>query len=471
MTLGSDTCKQELHIFSDASTEAIASVAYVRSVGGQGNVEVRFLMGNAKVAPRAATTVPRLELCAALSAAEMAYDLSKELKAINFDSINFYTDSAVVLGYLRSETRCFTKYITRRVEAIHRLTGDKEWRFVATERNPADVATRPHTAEQLLATSWLSGPSFLYEEIIEFEEPISNSSTLPETVTPNVKVFTCSAPDNGWMVKLTKRRSSWRLIVGVVRVVVAGTLRWLDKARQRLGISLAPRAPEMDFRAAEMRLFRMSQRISFPEFFNGEGEIRAKQLEDLPDKHPMKGLTPQKGKDRILRAGGRLRNSVSPFEERHPIILSSKCPIVFRFAVYMHNRTPHQGRMISHYSIRNSGVFILGGKSLVGKIVDDCDMCKRLRGPCASQLMADLPEERVAPSAVFDHVGVDVFGPYYVHDGRSTRGKQKSICTTRELHGVSSNTRGAPREHGHVSNDECFKTLLQYSRNMQINNI
>ena len=119
--------------------------------------------------------------------------------------------------------------------------------------------------------------------------------------------------------------------------------------------------------------------------------------------------------------GGRLRNCASPFEEIHPIILSSKCPIAQRFAEYVHCLTPHQGRKITSDCIRRTGVVIIGGKRLVENMVTRCVKCRRLRGATASQLMADLPMERVMRSDLFDHIGIDVFGPYYVHDGRSTR--------------------------------------------------
>ena len=50
-----------------------------------------------------------------------------------------------------------------------------------------------------------------------------------------------------------------------------------------------------------------------------------------------------------------------------------------------------------------------------------CVVCQRLFGKPCNQKMADLPVERCIPGpTAFIHVGVDLFGPFYVVRGRST---------------------------------------------------
>ncbi|XP_056410980.1 uncharacterized protein LOC130352649 [Hyla sarda] len=83
--------RREICIFSDASTMAIASVAYLRVIDTEGQSHVGFIMGKSKLAPRPAHTVPRLELCAAVLAVEMADMITTELD-IEIHAINFYTD-------------------------------------------------------------------------------------------------------------------------------------------------------------------------------------------------------------------------------------------------------------------------------------------------------------------------------------------------------------------------------------------
>lgn len=65
-------------------------------------MHVAFVQGSSKVAPRAATSIPRLELSAALEAANAAHEVITELQSV-IDGVYFYSDSKVVLGYLNNE--------------------------------------------------------------------------------------------------------------------------------------------------------------------------------------------------------------------------------------------------------------------------------------------------------------------------------------------------------------------------------
>lgn len=57
---------------SDASSTAIAAVAYLKTTDSDGEINVGFICGKAKLAPRPEITIPRLELCAAVLAVEIA---------------------------------------------------------------------------------------------------------------------------------------------------------------------------------------------------------------------------------------------------------------------------------------------------------------------------------------------------------------------------------------------------------------
>ena len=76
-----------------------------------GQLYISFLFANSKVAPKSANTVPRLELCAAVEAAQSAAYVSAELSELKFDSARFYSDSMVVMGYIANKDRAFSKYV------------------------------------------------------------------------------------------------------------------------------------------------------------------------------------------------------------------------------------------------------------------------------------------------------------------------------------------------------------------------
>lgn len=117
MTLLTEVVHKELCVFADASNKAIGTVAYLKTVQEDGKVEVGLVMGKAKLTPQSAPTIPRLELCAAVLAVETADFIQNELD-LKFDSVHFYTDSKVVLGYICNETKRFYMYVHNRVQGI-----------------------------------------------------------------------------------------------------------------------------------------------------------------------------------------------------------------------------------------------------------------------------------------------------------------------------------------------------------------
>ena len=158
--------KQELHVFSDASNLAIGYVAYLKSFSADGRSCMRFVTALSRVTPRSANTIPRLELCAAVEASTCVSNLMRELKH-KPSSVFMYTDSQIVLGYLRNQQRCFSKSVERRVEMILTSTRLEDWHFISTSDNPADIATRSHTVRELLSSKWFSGPESVSSSVEE----------------------------------------------------------------------------------------------------------------------------------------------------------------------------------------------------------------------------------------------------------------------------------------------------------------
>nr|XP_032806106.1 uncharacterized protein LOC116940390 [Petromyzon marinus] len=132
----------------------------IASSSAEGIQHVGFILGKAKLAPQPEHTIPRLELCGAVLATEVAELILDELD-VKLDAVKFYTDSKVVLGYINNQTKRFYTYISNRVERIRRSTQAEQWNYVPTDQNPADLATRSVPASLLKQTIWLTGPAFL----------------------------------------------------------------------------------------------------------------------------------------------------------------------------------------------------------------------------------------------------------------------------------------------------------------------
>ena len=151
------TTRREVHLFTDASVEAIAAVAVIKLI---------ILLGKAKVAPKSAVTIPRLELCAAVLSIEITNIIKKQLD-IPIGEFHFYTDSRVVLGYICNDTRRFYTYVSNRVEQIRNTSAPEQWSYVSSEYNPADEATRLSPNRTLTDSTWLKGPTRLLTKLSE----------------------------------------------------------------------------------------------------------------------------------------------------------------------------------------------------------------------------------------------------------------------------------------------------------------
>ncbi|XP_061184391.1 uncharacterized protein LOC133192395 [Saccostrea echinata] len=159
-----ETLSTELHIFSDASETAIASVAYLLTVDASNNIHVGFVLGKSKLAPMKGHSVPRLELRVAVMSVQI-YDIISDELDISFNSVRFYTDSLVVLGYIHNQSRRFYKYVENRIERIRKSTTPDQWNYVPTKSIPADSGTRNVTAEDIINNRWILGPPQLREPI------------------------------------------------------------------------------------------------------------------------------------------------------------------------------------------------------------------------------------------------------------------------------------------------------------------
>lgn len=123
--------RRELCIFADASVKPIAAVAYTKVTTHQEQFDVGFVFGKAKLAPQPDLTIPRLELCVAVLAIEIAEIVVSEMDT-TFDNITYYTDSKVVLGYIQNHSRRFYVYVQNRIERICQSPCAGPWRGVPT---------------------------------------------------------------------------------------------------------------------------------------------------------------------------------------------------------------------------------------------------------------------------------------------------------------------------------------------------
>ncbi|MES9882784.1 MAG: hypothetical protein ABW185_18100 [Sedimenticola sp.] len=437
----SDCTRKEIHIFSDASEKAIAAVAYLKTTSPDGSQQLGFILGKAKVAPKHGHTIPRLELCAAVLAIEIAETITDQI-GIKADIVKFYTDSKVVLGYINNRTRRFFVYVANRVDKIRRSSKPEQWGYVSTNKNPADSATRPTAAANIESSPWLVGPTYLldgnnHEHSSDTEYQLCSPDEDKE-VTPTVEVLkTTVSRCNMLGSHRFERFSRWTDLVQTIvrRQHIANCFRHQSECK---GWHTCSKSRSVDASlAAEHTIIRAVQQEVF-----GREILAITENRPLPRDSQLLSLNPVIDKNGLLCVGGRLNRADLSVTERNPVIIPSKHHLGTLLIRHHHEKVEHQGRHFTEGAVRSAGYWIIGCKRKLSLIIHKCVKCRKLRGKFESQKMSDLPVDRITPGPAFTSVGVDTFGPWSIITRRTRGGQANSkrwailftCLTTRAIH-------------------------------------
>ncbi|KAL4224489.1 hypothetical protein ACF0H5_015190 [Mactra antiquata] len=393
-------------IFSDASEKAIAAVSYLRLEDEDGHIRGGFLLGKAKLAPATGHSIPRLELCAAVLAVELAETINTQLD-IPVQNMTLFTDSKVVLGYICNKTRRFFTYVSNRVERILNITCPEQWRYVQTDKNPADFATRcTSEVPDINDSVWIKGPTFLLNQIV------TRSQTNFDLVNPDNDceirhdILVKKTIESSHFIHKFEKFSTWKSLIRALSLLTKVCVRRRLKRTNDVAI-------RTDVETCVIRTVQES-------VYSTEINL-LKKGQNLPTSSKIICLSPYLDDQGILRVTGRIKMSPLCTNIKHPIIVPPKCHVALLLVRHFHENVHHQGRLLTEATIRNNGFWIIGAKRLVSSVIHKCVTCRRLRGKFQTQYMANLPADRVTPCAPFTFVGVDTFGPWNVV-ARKTRG-------------------------------------------------
>lgn len=131
----------ELHVFCDASDKEYATVAYWRFILKNQAYHTAIIAAKCRVAPVDYVSIPQLELQAALLGTKIAKIIAEEHEFKIIRRV-FWSESIVVLRWMKREPRTFRIYVANRLAEIGENTKKHEWRWVPFDKNPADDATK-----------------------------------------------------------------------------------------------------------------------------------------------------------------------------------------------------------------------------------------------------------------------------------------------------------------------------------------
>ena len=346
-------------------------------------------------------TLPRLELCGAELLVKLSEYLISQLPH-KPSQIHFWSDSKVVLDWLKGHPSKWQTFVANRVSRINTTFPQATWRHVKSADNAADCATRGLTPDQLAEFSlWWNGPTWLTHTQVNWP-----SSDLLQRAEEIQVCYTeeKSAEKTSIMEKLYKISSFFK-----IRRLMAFWARWrintfLPKDQKRYS---GPFTAE-EWSLALTFCFRAIQHIHY------NAEINCIQTgKHLPRKSSLWRHSPFIHAQGLLRLRGRLRNLSLPFQEKHPVFLPGNDAIVRRYVAQLHEDTLHGGPQLM-LSCLYRQAWVSRAPRVVRVIYRTCIKCARYRTSVGVQQMADLPMERVTPQRPFTVTGIDYAGPIKV---------------------------------------------------------
>ena len=404
MTTQSERENRQIHIYCDASQQAMCAVAYMRIVRDGGEPQVSFIASKTRVAPLKRMTVPRLELTAALLGAELSHKITREYK-IEFHEKILWTDSRNVLWWIRSKSSDHLPFIANRLGVLDEWTTPESWRWIDGRSNPADEGTRATSSIDVSPTSrWLNGPDYLRKPREMWPTQIRTEPSIEEKRDLEyrpVAVFTATVKATS-VVDVNRFSQYRRLVRATAYVMLFARLCRRTASEKFLN--------GRDIAEAEEWLVRESQRRSFRKEIE-----RIREKKELPKDSRLLGLNAYIDEEGRLRLAGRIENAPDiEHDTKRPMILDGRDRFTQLLVMHTHEDMAHSGVETVLARLRQK-FWLICPRQTVKKVIYRCLQCTLKRAKPVSAIMGQIPEARLRPNTrCFFSTGLDYWGPVYV---------------------------------------------------------
>uniref|UniRef100_A0A1X7U5U1 RNase H type-1 domain-containing protein n=1 Tax=Amphimedon queenslandica TaxID=400682 RepID=A0A1X7U5U1_AMPQE len=161
------TIQAKLCGFSDTSSKTYAAVIYLQQAYN-GKKRAILIASTSQIVPMNRLSIVCLEFLGALLSSMLIHSVEKALKTdINLLSTICYSDSEVMLNWVRGENRDGKPFAQNRVREIRSLLPAARWRHCPGQKNPVDFPTRSVSVKELKKTWWFRGPPWIGKDLIE----------------------------------------------------------------------------------------------------------------------------------------------------------------------------------------------------------------------------------------------------------------------------------------------------------------
>ncbi|XP_055308163.1 uncharacterized protein LOC129572241 [Sitodiplosis mosellana] len=415
----------QLHGFADSSIAAYGCGIYLRVQNLSGQVSCHLIGSKSRIAPVKEVTIPKLELAAAELLTKFFVIVRNAMELQNVQYF-LWSDSTTVLQWIRRPLHELKVFVANRVRTIHELSAIENWRHVRTADNPADLVSRGLTAKEIVNNSlWWHGPEWLSKpqghwpeplDVLKVQSSIEMQGELKVHSVSLVKTDELSIHVKGmkkevFLLYHSNDLSKLVRVMGYVLRFVANCrvkeqnnpFRMATRSNKRqVSNSVAPELlSEEEKKKALQYLIRRVQMKAFHKEYNylKERSDNEQVTTVKKDSHIVK-LCPFLDKDGILRVGSCISQAELPYDAKFPAIIPSKSRLSYLIAWEAHQATAHGSVQIMIQYIR-ARYWIPSLRNELLTYLDKCLTCIRHSAKMETQLMSDLPADRVRENKPF----------------------------------------------------------------------
>lgn len=415
----------QLHVFVDAGEEGFAAAAYVRVITPEG-IKCNLVSAKSKVSPLKPLSIPRLELQAAVIGARLAKFVNASFSKPVQEQY-FWTDSKTVLSWINADLKKYKQFVSCRVAEIHELSSPKQWNWVCSKSNIADLATKLKIHDEDSFKCWYSGPKFLYDDYLEeWKNKIIDVPFSSEELRPQYE-----ASMNFHSVAFPTKFSSWHRLSRSMAFAIRFATNLLNSTRGEpiaKGILSA-----VELTKAEDMLYSQAQSEGYPD----EYAALENNVSSVGKNSPTFKDNPFLDSSKVMRANSRLEFAAVEEIFKKPVILPRDHAITDLIVRHYHLKYHHLNHETVINEIRQRYV-IPRLRTKLKIIRGRCQLCKIKSAKPSVPLMSPLPPARLSSfTQPFTFTGIDFFGPMYVtvHRRKEKRWMLLFTClTTRAVH-------------------------------------
>ncbi|GFW26490.1 integrase catalytic domain-containing protein [Trichonephila clavipes] len=323
--------------------------------------------------------------------------------------------------YKGNKTR-WKQFVANRVNEITSLTDPHSWYHCAGKENPADFLSRGLSADCLVSNSrWWTGAEFLsdsefpknFQQVVpeldyltehEKETVVQERKKLPEADRSEETVL-LNSDSSSILDELLELSNNYFKVINILSYIFRFNYNCRNKSKKVGPLTVA------EFKESEIKLIKHAQRSLFDK-------------KEIPSS--ISNLFPFVDGEGIVRVDGRLENASVPYLHKHPAILPKGSKLSKLYFNRLHTRLFHVGPQRLLNAVRQK-FWPLSGRSIARKTVHQCVTCFKSRPILSSQIMDNLPSERVNISSPFTIAGLDLCGPFLVKYRNQRKGTLSKV--------------------------------------------